>query len=67
MYKYANVNQFNYFFKRNYKQRITVKCDTTNCLFYIFVSGGKNMEVLSLKDFSEQHKHNLGEQCQMDV
>jgi len=63
---YAIIN-FNYRFKMNYKQRIVERCNATGYPFYICVRGRKNTPVKWVKDFRGEHKHNVGEMCQMSV
>jgi len=65
--KFTIANHFNYLFERNCKQRIVVRCNASDCPLYMCVRGGKNTQVMSIKDFVGQHKHNVGELCQMGV
>ena len=67
IFQFAIVNHFNYRFERNCKQRIVVKCQATECPFYMCVRGGKNTNVMYLKDYNGHHKHSVGEMCQMGV
>lgn len=63
--KYITANNFNYRFERNCKERIVVRCDASECPFYVCVRGGKNTEAMWVKDFRGHHKHSVGEQCHM--
>jgi len=65
--QFAIANQFSYRLERNSKQRIVVRCKATECPFYMCVRGGKNTTVMWLKDYNGQHKHNVGEMCEMGV
>ena len=67
MCKFAIAKHFSYRFERNCKQRIVVRCDASDCLFYICVRGGKNTQVMCIKDFVGQHKHSVGELRQIGV
>ena len=61
------MNHFNYRFQRNCKQRIVVICQATECPFYMCAKGGKNTNVMYLKDYNGQHKHSVREMYQMGV
>jgi len=61
------MNHFNYRFEHNCKQRIVVRCQATKCPFYTCVRGGKNINVMYLKDYNGHHKHSVREMCQMGV
>ena len=58
--KYVIANHFNYRFERNCRQRNVVRCDASDCPFYICVRGAKNTQLTSLKEFRGQHKHSVG-------
>ena len=58
---FAIANHFSYRFERNCKQRIIIRCQATECPFYMCVREGKNASVMCLKDYNDQHKHNVGE------
>ena len=51
MFNCAIANQFNNRFERNSKQKIIVKCDVTDCPFYICARVSKNTQMMSLKEF----------------
>jgi len=65
MWKYAIANKFDYYFVRNWRQRIAVRCTAQGCEFYICVMGHLKMDGMVLKDFRWVHVHTVGEQCQM--
>jgi len=65
--QFAIANHFTYRFDRYCKQRIVVRCQPSECPFYICVRGGKNTKVMYLKDYNGHHKHSVGEMCQMGV
>ena len=67
MCKFAIANHFSYRFERNCKQRIMVRCDVSYCPFYLCVRGGKNAQVMCIKDFVGQYKHSVGELYQIGV
>ena len=65
--QFAIAKHLSYRFERNCKQRIVVRCQATECPFYMCIRGGKNTSVMCLKDYNGQHKHNVGEMCEMGV
>jgi len=44
--QFAIANHFSYMFERNCKHRIMVRCQATECPFYMCVRGGRRTQVL---------------------
>ena len=42
-----------------------VKCKVDGCRFYICVRANVKVEGVIVKDFSGQHRHSVGDQCQI--
>ena len=65
VWKYAIAHRFDYKLERNCKQRIVVKCKARECQFFICVRGNRKAEGMVVKDFTAQHKHSVGDECQV--
>jgi len=52
-------------FEENCKQQIVVKCKATGCDFFICVRGNVKFEGMVVKKFKGQHKHSVGDECQV--
>jgi len=64
IWKYAVAHRFDYKLERNCKQRIVMKFKARRCDFYICVREHLKVDVMTVKEFREEHKHSVGDECQ---
>ena len=65
IWKYAIAHQFDYRLEKNCKQHTVVKCRGRGCPFFICVRGHLKVDGMTVKEFSGDHKHSVGDECEV--